>query len=388
MKNFLCSRPENVWGGVFYADRELEFTERLREKPGARVFALDISDNLTHPRVVANEVRRAIDAIKAATGASRVNVITHSMGALTAREARRQGENDIGKLCMISAPNHGSYEASLGSTLHDANVYDHYPGERMGAMDALRLEYGPLGGVANQWLHELNEFWKDDPDRPQALVIAGIGLPTPDRSLPVGTAQGDAMVAARRAPLDGAGFLLAVPNKLEPGHPFFRDFQEFRYNHLQIVSEAEVYRAVAEFLNEDPPAPPRDPAPPPPPPGDFERHLSAVQDRNRDLRKSLAASEHRIRLAARWHQMALLSAAFGVGAGLAGAALYNVFPLVGTGLMAAGGATAAAGTSVAIVQARQAQREGDEAARTGEAGLNLSDDLIHRFRRSTEGLES
>jgi hypothetical protein len=72
-------------------------------------------------------------------------------------------------------------------------------------------------------------------------------------------------VAARRAQLHDTPMYVATVGDTPAGHPEFRDFQMFRYNHLQIVSEAEVYQQVGDILS-------RSPAPePPPPPRDQEQ---------------------------------------------------------------------------------------------------------------------
>ncbi|HXE73687.1 MAG TPA: alpha/beta fold hydrolase [Candidatus Nitrosotenuis sp.] len=383
MKSFLCSDPRNVWGGVYSTDREAEFLASARSRPGARVFALDLSDNLAHPRVVANEVRRAIDAICAATGAREVDVLTHSMGALVAREALRQGEDRINSLCMIAPPNHGAYEASLASGLHDVGIYDHYPESRMGAMDALRLEFGPLGGVRNEWLHGLNEHWKTSARRPRAAVITGSGIATPDRSLRFGTATGDAMVAARRAPLEGAEFYLAVPHKLPPGDANFRDFQHFRYNHLQVVSEPEIYRQVGLFLSgggTPPPAPPGPPGPTPPA-TDFDNFLNQVQDRTRDLRRRVADADYLRRHHALWQRYGTYTAAAGVGLWAAAMGLAPFAPALSAGLLAGGVLAAGVGSVVAVLNATRLSRAVAGTMGMAEEALNLSDTVVHRVRQ-------
>lgn len=279
LKNFLDGNPINVWGGVFRTCEEAEFTERLRQNPTANMFAIDISDNLAAPRAVAGEVRRAITAICRATGASQVDVVTHSMGGLVAREAVRQGEARIGKLAMLAPPSQGAFEANLAVKAFDSGAYEHYPADRMSAMRDIQLEYGMSGSVLNQWLHDLNEFWKTAPSKPDTVVITGVGMPTPDRNTMPGLAQGDAMVAAKRAFLEDEPFYVALPNQLEASDPNFRDFQQFVYNHLAILNAPDVFRQVGEFLTDQATPPPS--PPPRPPVSDFERYLSQAQDRTR-----------------------------------------------------------------------------------------------------------
>ena len=449
MKLFLCSEPANKFGGVFDVAREGEFVHRVAsETPDAKVFAIDISDNLAAPRVVANEIRRAIDAITAATGATGVDVMTHSMGSLVAREAIHQGESRIQNLIMISPPSHGSYEATLASTLYDANVYKHYPAEYMGAMDALRLEYDSRGNVKNEWLHELNEWWAANPNVPRSTVITGIGLPTPDLGSGA-TSPGDGMVAARRAAVDGADFLLAVPNQLPAEEDCFRDFQMFRYNHLQIVSEPEIHREVAQFLSsassstspsqspvgsltaeltglpvsEGAESPSQSPSVPTSgmanllslqpglaptagtvqlpsaealpeveeaahtlAPGGVagagpsqEGYLSHMQDRTRDLRGELVASEIRRRSFVAWQHNGTSIAASGAGiAALGAAAACCATPVLGLALMVVGGAGLVSGTLTALKNTRRLNEENDRITKASEEALNLVEELAHR----------
>lgn len=373
-KTHLCSRTENPWGGVYRASDEQQFLDNLGQDSQAKVFAVDISDNLAAPRVVANEVRRAITAIMEATGASEVDVITHSMGSLVTRESIRQGEDSIANLLMISPPNQGAYEATAATLLGDSGVYEHYPQAKLGAMDALRLEYGPGGGVRNQWLHELNEFWRQDADRPRASVVTGIGIPTPDRSLKA-VAPGDGMVAARRAPLEGAEFHLAVPNQLEAAHPHFRDFQEFRYNHLQIVSEPEIFRNAGQFLSNGQSLTRTQES--------FEQALDRVEAANREFRREIDQAEQ----VRQGHQSKQLWATRMAGAGavatLAGLATSSI-PWVSTPLLVAGGLGFAGGSLYAYRHSKAMAADSKNTVDSAERSLNLADSLVQRYRREID----
>jgi pimeloyl-ACP methyl ester carboxylesterase len=259
LKNFLTNDPDNKYGGVYAKATEDQFLADLKDNPDAKVFALDLSDNLASPADVAGELRRAIGLICGFTGARQVDVVTHSMGALVARSALRDGESRVDHLVMVSPPNQGSYEANLGTS----PLYHRYPKDD--AMASMRVEHGPFGGVANEWLHGLNEAWESDKHRVDATIITGVGLPTPDRAWRLGTAPGDGMVTAHRAWLGDTPFFVAEPNALPAGSPFYRDFQEFRYNHLQIASEPEVFKKIGEIVTADPP--------PPPPPEPIQPHF-------------------------------------------------------------------------------------------------------------------
>lgn len=269
MKNFLCANPANGYGGIYRAGQMNEFlrshldASRSNEappnppahvglgappKPPAKVFIINLSDNLASPEKTHSEVKEALCAIRGLTGAKKIDVVTHSMGALTTREAMRNGADGIGNLLMIAPPNKGAYGANM--LLGARNLgYHHYPKQHVGALEALRVEKGPLGGDANPWLHQLNGAWARDSHKVKATIITGAGLPTPHRNWK-GTSDGDGMVALRQSPLGDTPIYVAGDAGLKAGHPDFRDFQMFRYNHLQIVSEAEVFRKVGEVLAE------------------------------------------------------------------------------------------------------------------------------------------
>lgn len=375
-KTHLCSDSDNKWGGVFHVDKEEEFNKE--KDPDAKVFALDVSDNLGAPRVVANEVRRAITAIMEKTGTESVDVMTHSMGSLVTREAIRQGEDAIANLLMISPPNRGAYEATAATFLGDSRVYQHYPAAKFGAMDALRLEYGPRGGVTNEWLHGLNTFWENDKERPRAAIITGIGVPTPDLSK-TATSPGDGMVAARRAPLPGAEFHLAVPNKLPAGDPNFRDFQDFRYNHLQVVSEPEIWQAAGKFLEggKDKNKPSQS----------FGEAVEDAKKQSAELRQKVDRAE-----SAResHHNKQKLATKLGVaGAALTAMGLAaNSVPIVGPALLIGGSLAFATGGVYGLRAASNLGGDSRVAVNSAEASLNLADNLLHRYQRHGDaGLE-
>lgn len=76
------------------------------------VYALSYGPPLASIEVFAEQVHERIDAIRAATGASRVIVVTHSMGGLVALAyLRRHGGARVARLVAIGAPFHGSVHA-------------------------------------------------------------------------------------------------------------------------------------------------------------------------------------------------------------------------------------------------------------------------------------
>ena len=249
MKNFLCSNPDNGYGGVYRSGADQEFYRKQMGRFHQKVFLLNISDGLASPADTAHEVREALSKIRGATGHQKIDVVTHSMGSLQAREALRQGEDSIANLVMIAPPSQGAYGADMLLKMRRVG-YDHYPEGRTGALEALRLAQGPLGGISNQFLHDLNQSWPADKRRLEsAAIITGVGLLTPDRAW-LGATDGDGMVALQRAGLPETPMFVAGDQGLQAEDPDFRDFQMFRYNHLQIVSEAEVYRKVGQILGQ------------------------------------------------------------------------------------------------------------------------------------------
>ena len=378
-KNFFTANPDNPDGGIFHVDREESFREELGQNPQARVFAIDLSDNLRSPQVVAGEVRRAITAILEGTGADQVDLLTHSMGGLVAREALRQGEDRVRNLVMVAPPSHGSMEATLASALDEGSLYSHYPGEKMEAMHALRLEYGSGGKISNEWLHELNQDWQNHSDRVRGSVIAGVGLPTPDARWK-GVGLGDGMVAAANAALEGAEFYIAQPNNLQPGSEHFRDFQQFRYNHMQIVSEPEIFRQVSELLTGAPASPP---APEVPREAPSRAELSETLERTAEARKDMAAADTLRQVAHSRRVGGMERTLVGSGILTAGALTAAIgAPLIGVGLSVVGLTITAFG----ILQSRRNEMEAHQATdatvRLAHQALNEAEDAIHRTMRT------
>ncbi|MBS2037560.1 hypothetical protein JST97_21415 [bacterium] len=242
MKNYLCSNPENPYGGVYRPGQDVEFyTEQLSRPFPGKVFILNLTDNLASPAENGKEVSEAISKIRGATGSGQVDVITHSMGAYQARQALQDGEDAMANLIMISPPNQGAYGADLLLKLDKLGL-GRYP--ENGALESLRAD--------GDYVRALNATWEQDRQRLQsATIISGVGLPTPDKTWKLAS-NGDGMVAAERAQLGDTPMFVAADNGLPAGHPDFRDFQMFRYNHLQIVSEAEVYQKVGQILGRKP----------------------------------------------------------------------------------------------------------------------------------------
>lgn len=240
MKNYLCSNPENHYGGVYRPGQDVEFyAQQMANGWEGKVFILNLSDNLASPAETGKEVSEAISKIRGATGHGQIDVITHSMGAFQARQALQDGEEAMANLVMIAPPNQGAYGADL-LLMADKVGLGRYP--ENGALEALRADGDYVAG--------LNATWDEDRQRlHSATIITGAGLPTPERTWKLAS-NGDGMVTAKRALLGDTPTFVAADNGVAAGSENFRDFQMFRYNHLQIVSEAEVYQKVGQILSQ------------------------------------------------------------------------------------------------------------------------------------------
>lgn len=250
LKQFLCTDPENHFGGVYRAADEAGFEAQVRRTPGANVFAIEFADNLAGPRGQAVELSSMIDQVKRLTGATHVDLVTHSMGGVVAREYLHRGLHDVSSLIMIAPPNHGAAVADVALAASRLHAYDHYPADRQEALIALQSQDGLLGGERNTYLAELERAWPADSTGVKTTVVAGTGFPTPARSwMPL--AAGDGFVTPASAHLDGAEFYVASPRTALAGTPEFRDFEAIRYNHLHLLSEYSVLQKVDEALAAD-----------------------------------------------------------------------------------------------------------------------------------------
>ena len=69
---------------------------------------INLPENNVSIETYASRLNRLVDMVKHKTGKTKVNIITHSMGGLVAREYIRQyGNSSVNKLVMIGTPNHG-----------------------------------------------------------------------------------------------------------------------------------------------------------------------------------------------------------------------------------------------------------------------------------------
>ena len=104
---------------------------------GAKVIAVQVSP-VNSNKVRGEELLQQVEAILRETGASKVNLIGHSQGSLTARYAAAKRPDLVASVTSVAGPNHGS---ELADYLHQ-----HYPPESAKG----RLLSALLQGVA--WL--------------------------------------------------------------------------------------------------------------------------------------------------------------------------------------------------------------------------------------------
>jgi triacylglycerol lipase len=80
-------------------------------------------------KVTAALIEKKVDSILAATGASKVDIVTHSMGALSARYYVRSltGEGKVDALVSLGGPNHGTTTAG-GCAFLQPSCAEMYPG--------------------------------------------------------------------------------------------------------------------------------------------------------------------------------------------------------------------------------------------------------------------
>ncbi|MGE5668706.1 MAG: esterase/lipase family protein [Betaproteobacteria bacterium] len=88
------------------------FARFLASRGVAGIYSLSYGPPLASIELFADQMEAKIDAIRAATGARSVMVVTHSMGGLVARAyLRSYGAGKLARLVTIGAPHHGSVHA-------------------------------------------------------------------------------------------------------------------------------------------------------------------------------------------------------------------------------------------------------------------------------------
>ncbi len=244
-KNFWCSNPHNTYGGTYSVDTENQFVRGLKRNPGARVFAINLSDNLEPSEKVQDELQRMVSLVKLMTGCPKVDIVTHSMGGDVARTASALGLNrSIRNLIMLAPPSHGSPLADIA--LRFNNLVKHYPVGKRAVLEGLSARQG------NAHLKWLNSVWPQDSKHYRTTIFQGNTLPTPSLSLRL-LEPGDGFVTQRSAMLPGANVVLVGgDDAVKSGDKEWRDFDFIHGNHSEIVNNARVMWAVHDIVTGQP----------------------------------------------------------------------------------------------------------------------------------------
>ncbi|HEX8009449.1 MAG TPA: alpha/beta fold hydrolase [Casimicrobiaceae bacterium] len=173
---------------------------RYLERNGvAPVYTMNYGPPLADIECFAGQLHTRIEAIRAATGAERVVLVSHSMGGLVARAyLRRFGGERVAKLITIGAPHHGSVLAYT------------FPGRCMAQMQP-----------GNPWLVELNR----DETAPASIPITSIwsqhdSMVAPQASAVLGNADNVALVGvAHNALLGDRRVMELVASRIETACP-------------------------------------------------------------------------------------------------------------------------------------------------------------------------
>ncbi|MGE0489441.1 MAG: esterase/lipase family protein [Vulcanimicrobiota bacterium] len=230
---WLASTGENRWGGVVEAGK----FENL--DPTSNMFALAFSRSFNSVETNKDELKAAVEAVCAATGASEVDLVVHSLGGLDARYYLQDPDEKVAHVVQMGTPNHGSYLANLELVFREKFGFPISPPtddpEVRRTLHWLTLDTVDKDGTpANPELHALNQNWGLQRERAQFLMFTGNGYPTATGGLGV-TIKGDSVVARRSAELPGA----------DARHIWFK-------SHGKIQNSAKVVETMANFLTDKP----------------------------------------------------------------------------------------------------------------------------------------
>lgn len=233
---YLTKNSHNHFGGLID-----EGSPGGRLDPQGNLFELKLSKPWNSADANAAELSDALERVAKLTGATKIDVVTHSMGALDARDYVQLGGTRIGRLVMVSPPNHGSIQADTELYLRDhlgipTLPPNNDPGVRAALLD-LRVDLPPEqnhGLVNNPFLHTLNGHWTEQRGHlMDADIIVGGGVPTynPDGSI---TTMGDGAVTWQSSALPG----ISLDAYYNPVHDL----------HFRILKDPRVAVDIGRFL--------------------------------------------------------------------------------------------------------------------------------------------
>ena len=191
-----------VKNGEFFVDPETREKLPSKDVPKeAKVFQVVARDIHESPSLVAEELDRDFEAIRTATGASRVDVEAYSMGGLSTRIYLDRGGQAVGKLLMLGTPNRGTRFAELARhVIHrDVRWAMSMGGISLADLPALSWLAVDDSQGRNPLLQDLNSRWPQQASRVEAVeAVGGQGQLTPATQQGMLFAPGDGLVPTER----------------------------------------------------------------------------------------------------------------------------------------------------------------------------------------------
>jgi len=175
--------------------------------PKANLFAIRYTRPWQTMETDARELHNAIEAICRATGATGVDVVAHSKGALDTRKYLMEADEKVDHVVMIGTPNAGTLLADVELLIREKLGRPMRPPikdpEVQATLNQLRVDRVAKDGTAsNPALRELNQNWETQRERAEFLAITGNGIPTINEVTGI-TFLGDGTVTRRSAAPEG-----------------------------------------------------------------------------------------------------------------------------------------------------------------------------------------
>lgn len=201
MTSWLTREGANRDGGI------LDGAEPGAVDPDANLFAIRYTRPWQTMETDAGELHNVIEAICQATGATGVDVVAHSKGALDTRKYLMEAAEKVDHVVMIGTPNAGTLLADVELLIREKLGRPMKPPikdpEVHATLNQLRADRVDGKGIPlNPALRELNQNWETQRDRAEFLAITGNGIPTINEVTGV-TFLGDGTVTRRSAAPEG-----------------------------------------------------------------------------------------------------------------------------------------------------------------------------------------
>ena len=175
-RDWLTREGTNRWGGI------LEGANPGSVDPQANLFTLRFTTPYQGMETNAQEIKKAVEAICQATGASQVDVVAHSKGGLDTRKYLMDPDEKVNHVVQVASPNRGAMaiNAEKWAREHGHPIKPSFTNPELeatlGELVADRLDRH--GRPENPALHELNQNWEVQQDRAEFLSISAAGFPT------------------------------------------------------------------------------------------------------------------------------------------------------------------------------------------------------------------